>query len=267
MAGPRRPPRGAPRHRGQVRSGICAISNNPNRRWSMTNTQLELGYRPRDAWTDLPRRTSTSSRAARRCETTGPRLVTGRRGRACAGRAADPRRAVHQRRGRRAGRPARAERLLLHESVESLFVAVITAGALFGGALTAPSSGSWPDAGARPADPRRTAGSAAPALVRRRAARSPLLAMTASSMRCWWRPWTSCCAGTSAGPDRPAPARPGGGAADWLLTPRRRSERAADPVVAAVPAGLPDADLDPQRRRGWYPTSSSTPRPPRERRC
>ena len=39
----------------QVRFGIYyAISNNPNRRWSMTNTQLELGYRPQDAWTDLP---------------------------------------------------------------------------------------------------------------------------------------------------------------------------------------------------------------------
>ncbi|HHW83212.1 MAG TPA: NAD(P)-dependent oxidoreductase [Actinomycetales bacterium] len=29
-----------------------AISNNPNRRWSTTNTTLELGYRPQDAWTD-----------------------------------------------------------------------------------------------------------------------------------------------------------------------------------------------------------------------
>jgi len=39
----------------QVRFGLFyAISDNPNRRWSMTNTQLELGYRPRDAWTDLP---------------------------------------------------------------------------------------------------------------------------------------------------------------------------------------------------------------------
>jgi NAD+ dependent glucose-6-phosphate dehydrogenase len=31
-----------------------AISDNPNRRWSLTNTQLDLGYRPQDAWTDLP---------------------------------------------------------------------------------------------------------------------------------------------------------------------------------------------------------------------
>lgn len=31
-----------------------AISDNPNRRWSMTNTTLELGYRPEDSWVDLP---------------------------------------------------------------------------------------------------------------------------------------------------------------------------------------------------------------------
>lgn len=31
-----------------------AISDNPNRRWDMTNTMLELGYRPQDSWTDLP---------------------------------------------------------------------------------------------------------------------------------------------------------------------------------------------------------------------
>lgn len=30
-----------------------AISDNPNRRWDLTNTMLELGYRPRDSWTDL----------------------------------------------------------------------------------------------------------------------------------------------------------------------------------------------------------------------
>lgn len=29
-----------------------AVSDNPNRRWSMTNTTLELGYRPQDSWTD-----------------------------------------------------------------------------------------------------------------------------------------------------------------------------------------------------------------------
>ncbi|GAB3702857.1 NAD-dependent epimerase/dehydratase family protein [Mariniluteicoccus flavus] len=30
-----------------------AISDNPNRRWDLTNTMLELGYRPQDSWTDL----------------------------------------------------------------------------------------------------------------------------------------------------------------------------------------------------------------------
>ena len=30
-----------------------AISDNANRRWSMTNTNLELGYRPQDSWSDL----------------------------------------------------------------------------------------------------------------------------------------------------------------------------------------------------------------------
>lgn len=29
-----------------------AISDNPNRRWGMTNTMLELGYRPQDSWAD-----------------------------------------------------------------------------------------------------------------------------------------------------------------------------------------------------------------------
>ena len=29
-----------------------AISDNPNRRWDLTNTMLELGYRPKDSWTD-----------------------------------------------------------------------------------------------------------------------------------------------------------------------------------------------------------------------
>lgn len=38
----------------EVRFGLFyAISDNPNRRWSMTNTTLELGYRPQDSWTDL----------------------------------------------------------------------------------------------------------------------------------------------------------------------------------------------------------------------
>lgn len=39
----------------EVRFGLFyAISDNPNRRWSLTNTTLELGYRPQDSWTDLP---------------------------------------------------------------------------------------------------------------------------------------------------------------------------------------------------------------------
>ncbi|RMB58816.1 NAD-dependent epimerase/dehydratase family protein [Tessaracoccus antarcticus] len=29
-----------------------AISDNPNRRWDLTNTMLELGYRPADSWTE-----------------------------------------------------------------------------------------------------------------------------------------------------------------------------------------------------------------------
>ncbi|MFC7376227.1 MULTISPECIES: NAD-dependent epimerase/dehydratase family protein [unclassified Brachybacterium] len=38
----------------EVRFGLYyAISDNPNRRWSLTNTTLELGYRPQDSWTDL----------------------------------------------------------------------------------------------------------------------------------------------------------------------------------------------------------------------
>lgn len=31
-----------------------AISDNPNRRWDLTNTMLDLGYRPKDSWTDEP---------------------------------------------------------------------------------------------------------------------------------------------------------------------------------------------------------------------
>ncbi|MGD7704733.1 NAD-dependent epimerase/dehydratase family protein [Microlunatus sp. Y2014] len=34
-----------------------AVSANPNRRWDITNTMVELGYRPKDAWTD---RTTTA---------------------------------------------------------------------------------------------------------------------------------------------------------------------------------------------------------------
>lgn len=38
----------------ETRFGLFyAVSDNPNRRWSMTNTMLELGYRPRDSWTSL----------------------------------------------------------------------------------------------------------------------------------------------------------------------------------------------------------------------
>ncbi len=34
-----------------VRFGLYyAISDNPNRRWDLTNTMVELGYRPRDSW-------------------------------------------------------------------------------------------------------------------------------------------------------------------------------------------------------------------------
>jgi NAD+ dependent glucose-6-phosphate dehydrogenase len=29
-----------------------AVSDNPNRRWDLTNTMLELGYRPHDSWTE-----------------------------------------------------------------------------------------------------------------------------------------------------------------------------------------------------------------------
>jgi NAD+ dependent glucose-6-phosphate dehydrogenase len=36
-----------------VRYGIYYVtSDNPNRRWDLTNTMLELGYRPWDSWTD-----------------------------------------------------------------------------------------------------------------------------------------------------------------------------------------------------------------------
>jgi NAD+ dependent glucose-6-phosphate dehydrogenase len=31
-----------------------AVSDNPNRRWDLTNTMLDLGYRPQDSWTDRP---------------------------------------------------------------------------------------------------------------------------------------------------------------------------------------------------------------------
>lgn len=39
----------------EVRFGLYyAVSDNPNRRWDLTNTMLELGYRPQDDWTALP---------------------------------------------------------------------------------------------------------------------------------------------------------------------------------------------------------------------
>ncbi|MCC2592686.1 NAD(P)-dependent oxidoreductase [Tessaracoccus sp. OS52] len=39
----------------EVRFGLYyAVSDNPNRRWDLTNTMLELGYRPEDSWSDLP---------------------------------------------------------------------------------------------------------------------------------------------------------------------------------------------------------------------
>ena len=35
----------------EIEFGIYyAISDNPNRRWDLTNTMLELGYRPEDSW-------------------------------------------------------------------------------------------------------------------------------------------------------------------------------------------------------------------------
>lgn len=38
----------------EVKFGLYyAISDNPNRRWSLTNTTLELGYRPQDSFADL----------------------------------------------------------------------------------------------------------------------------------------------------------------------------------------------------------------------
>ena len=38
-----------------VRFGLYyAVSDNPNRRWDLTNTMLELGYRPQDSWTERP---------------------------------------------------------------------------------------------------------------------------------------------------------------------------------------------------------------------
>lgn len=39
----------------QVRYGVYyAVSDNPNRRWDITNTMLELGYRPKDSWDRIP---------------------------------------------------------------------------------------------------------------------------------------------------------------------------------------------------------------------
>ena len=37
----------------EVKFGLYyAVSDNPNRRWDLTNTMLELGYRPKDRFTD-----------------------------------------------------------------------------------------------------------------------------------------------------------------------------------------------------------------------
>ncbi|MCA1780819.1 MAG: NAD(P)-dependent oxidoreductase [Intrasporangiaceae bacterium] len=39
----------------EVRYGVYyAVSDNPNRRWDITNTMLELGYRPKDSWEERP---------------------------------------------------------------------------------------------------------------------------------------------------------------------------------------------------------------------
>ena len=44
----------------EVRYGVYyAISDNPNRRWDLTNTMLELGFRPRDSWDRLPGQSET----------------------------------------------------------------------------------------------------------------------------------------------------------------------------------------------------------------
>jgi NAD+ dependent glucose-6-phosphate dehydrogenase len=44
----------------EVRFGTYyAISDNPNRRWDLTNTMLELGYRPQDSWDRLPGESET----------------------------------------------------------------------------------------------------------------------------------------------------------------------------------------------------------------
>ena len=38
----------------EVRYGVYyAVSDNPNRRWDITNTMVELGYRPQDSWEDV----------------------------------------------------------------------------------------------------------------------------------------------------------------------------------------------------------------------
>ena len=38
----------------EVRYGVYyAVSDNPNRRWDITNTMVELGYRPQDSWDDV----------------------------------------------------------------------------------------------------------------------------------------------------------------------------------------------------------------------
>ncbi len=37
-----------------VRHGVFyAISDNPNRRWDLTDAMLKIGYRPRDSWTNI----------------------------------------------------------------------------------------------------------------------------------------------------------------------------------------------------------------------
>ena len=40
----------------EVRYGVYyAVSDNPNRRWDLTNTMVELGYRPKDSWAEVAR--------------------------------------------------------------------------------------------------------------------------------------------------------------------------------------------------------------------
>ncbi|WP_268766034.1 NAD-dependent epimerase/dehydratase family protein [Knoellia sp. Soil729] len=44
----------------EVRHGVYyVVSDNPNRRWDLTSTMLDLGYRPKDSWEDASGRSET----------------------------------------------------------------------------------------------------------------------------------------------------------------------------------------------------------------